>query len=74
MEDRGADQDTMRADQALRKPDRKQFIAAMEQEVMAHNNNQHWQVVPKSDVPVGVKILPCVWALKRTRRFATREV
>ena len=36
-----SDPDTLRADQALREPDRKQFIAAMEAEVMAHHNNHH---------------------------------
>ena len=71
---RSSDPDTLRADQALREPDRKQFIAAMEAEVMAHHNNQHWKVIPKSAVPLGTKILPCVWAMKRKRRIASREV
>jgi len=43
---------TMRADQALREPDRKEFIVAMENEVMAHHNNGHLRVVPKKEVPL----------------------
>jgi hypothetical protein len=46
----------------------------MEAEVMAHHNNHHWKVVSKSAVPLGTKILPCVWAMKRKRRIASREV
>ena len=64
----------MQADQALREPDHKEFIAAMENEVMAHHNNGHWRVVPKTEVPLGMKILPFVWAMKRKCHNATREV
>jgi len=69
-----SDPDTMQANQALREPDRKKFIEAMENEVMAHHNNGHWRVIPKTEVPLGMKILPCVWAMKKKRRITTREV
>ena len=53
------DPDTMYVDQALKEPDRKEFI---------------WKIVPILSVPVGTKILPAVWAMKRITRIATREV
>jgi hypothetical protein len=68
------DPDTMYVDQALREPDRKKFIKAMEAEVRAHTENGHWRIVPISSVPAGTKILPAVWAMRRKRRIATREV
>ncbi|KAI2493484.1 hypothetical protein MHU86_21065 [Fragilaria crotonensis] len=38
------------------------------------HRNQVWELVPRSSVPPGTKILPAVWAMKRKRRIATREV
>ena len=61
----------MYVDQALREPDRKEFIKAMEAEVKAHTDNGHWKIVPISSVPVGTKTLPAVWAMKRKRQIAT---
>ena len=53
--------DIMYVDQALQAPDRQQFLAAMEKEVVSHHNNKHWEVIRRSDVPKGAKILPAVW-------------
>ena len=61
-----SDPDTMYVDQALKQPDRKQFIQAIKEEVSAHNNNGHWKVVKRSMVPDGMKVLPSLWAMKRT--------
>ena len=69
-----SDPDTMYMDQAMKQPDRKQFIKAMVDEVTAHTNNGHWKLILKSEVPHGTKVLPSVWAMKRKRRIATREV
>ena len=59
------DPNTMYLDQAMKQPDRKQFIQAMAEEVAAHTNNQHWRIILKSQVPCGTRILPSVWAMKR---------
>jgi hypothetical protein len=69
-----ADKDTMYLHQAMRQPDKKQFVQAMVDEVTAHTKNGHWRIIPKSQVPVGTKVLPSVWAMKRKRRILTREV
>ena len=68
------DPDTMYVDQAMRAPNKKQFMQAMEKKVHAHTENKHWKLIPRSEVPSGTKVLPAVWAMKRKRRFTTHEV
>jgi Reverse transcriptase (RNA-dependent DNA polymerase) len=65
--------DVMYMDQALREPDGEQFLKAMVDEVAAHTDNDHWEVVSRSLVPKGTKVLPAVWAMRRKRRLATGE-
>ena len=45
-----SDPDIMYVDQALREPDRKEFIKAMVDEVKAHIEKGHWKVVPRAKV------------------------
>jgi hypothetical protein len=42
----GSDPDTMTLDEALKDPDRDQFIEAMRKELMDHVGRKHWKVVP----------------------------
>jgi hypothetical protein len=60
--------------EAMKEPDRKQFIEAMEKEVDSHTKNGVWELVLKSSLPKGTEILPSVWAMKRKRRIITREI
>ena len=69
-----SDPDTMYFHQAMKEPDRDEFIKAMRTEVQSHTENGVWEVVLASTVPEGVEPLPAVWAMKRKRRIATREV
>jgi hypothetical protein len=69
-----ADPDTMYLHQALKEPDKAQWLKAMEEEVNAHISNGNWEMVPRRSVPAGVPVLPAVWAMRRKRRIATREV
>jgi histone deacetylase 1/2 len=69
-----ADPDTMYLHEAMRQPDRLQFIEAMKKEVEDHSNNGNWQIVHRSNIPKHFQILPAVWSMKRKRRIATREV
>ena len=68
------DQDTMYWDQAIRAPDSEHFIKAALDEVQTHEDNKHWITVPLDQVPEGVKILDCVWSMKRKRRLKTNLV
>ena len=62
-----SDPDTMYLNQAMKQPDKRQFILAMVEEMEAHTSNNHWKLILKSQVPPGTKILPSVWAMKRKR-------
>ena len=46
----------------------------MAKEIASHDNNEHWKIVRKSEVPEGTPVLPSVWAFRRKRRIATNEV
>ena len=51
------DPDTMYYHQAMQAPDKEQFIAAIVKEIINHITNNHWQLLPKSEVPAGTKVL-----------------
>ena len=69
-----SDPDNLYMHEAMRQPDKKEFIKAMKKEVSAHEDNKHWELTKRSDIPSQHKVLPSVWAMKRKRRIATREV
>ena len=71
---KSGDPDTMYLDDALKAPDCHEFIKAMQHEVTQHEERQHWEMIPRSQVPAGTKVLPAVWSMKRKRRVATGEV
>lgn len=66
--------DIMYLHEALKAPDRDEFLKAMQQEVKDHEERGHWELVSKSDIPEGTIILPAVWAMRRKRRITTNEV
>jgi Reverse transcriptase (RNA-dependent DNA polymerase) len=69
-----SDPDTMYYHEAMKETDAQQFQEAMTKEVDAHTSKEHWKLVRRDQVPDGVKVLPTVWAMKRKRRIATREI
>ena len=69
-----SDPDTLYLHEALKQPDRAQFIKAMVDEIDGQQANGNWEIIPRRKVPQGVKVLPAVWSMKRKRRIATREV
>jgi hypothetical protein len=69
-----SDKDTMWYHEAMREPDRKEFLQAAANEVADQTKNGNWVIVHRSTVPTGATILPAVWAMKRKRRIKTREV
>jgi Reverse transcriptase (RNA-dependent DNA polymerase) len=69
-----SDPDTMHYHQAMKAPDKDKFVQAMCDEIQAHVDNGHWEIVERSKVPEGTKVLAAVWAMRRKRRIATREV
>jgi hypothetical protein len=71
---RHSDPDTMYFHEAIRQPDREEFIKAIIKEINDHIRRKHWILIPREQVPKGTKILSSVWAMKRKRDLVTREV
>ena len=68
------DPDTMYMHEAMREPDKVEFLKAMEKEVEDQMKNGNYSIVNKNDVPKSSTILPAVWQMKRKRDIKTREV
>jgi len=69
-----SDPDTMCLNEALRQPDRAQFIKAMTKEIEGQEAHGNWELIKRHKVPQGIRVLPSVWAMRRKRRIATNEV
>ena len=68
------DPDTMYLHEAMRQPDRPQFIEAMQKEVAGQMANGNFALVHVDDVPSDASVLPAVWAMRRKRRIETGEI
>jgi Reverse transcriptase (RNA-dependent DNA polymerase) len=68
------DPDIMYLHEAMKQPDKKKFIKAMEDEVRAHTENGNWILVSRKSVPSNQPVLPAVWAMRRKRDIATQEI
>ena len=69
-----ADEDTMYLHEAQRQPDWDEFQKAMGKEINDHQEGGHWEVIPKSKMPRGHKVMRGVWSMKRKRRVGTGEI
>jgi len=58
------DPDILTVNTALKAPDAKEFRAEMSKEFYAHTDKGHWVFVQSDSLPVGTKVLPCVWAMQ----------
>jgi hypothetical protein len=55
----------MYLNQALRQPDSKEFVQAVIKEVNGHDDNNHWKLIPRTEVPEGTEVVPSVWAMQQ---------
>ena len=69
-----SDPDTMYYHEAMKAPDRKEFIQAMQEEITGQLENEVYSPILRSEVPEGATILPAVWSMKRKRKSKTGEV
>lgn len=60
-----SDNGTYTFKEMLQQPDAKQFILAMMEEIQAHEDNEHWEVVPRSSKPTNIKPILAIWSFKR---------
>jgi hypothetical protein len=63
------DPDTMYLHEAMKEPDKKEFIDAMHKEVKDQSDHDNFVITHKSRVPTGATILPTVWQMKRKRNI-----
>jgi len=69
-----SDPDAMYLHQAMREPDRDEFLKAMRKEVDDQMRNGNFSIVLRSGVPPNKSILPAVWSMKRKRDIKTNKV
>ena len=62
-----ADPNIMYYHRAMREPDHEQFRRSILKEIQDHEMNQHWEVIPKQNMPPNTKLLDMVWAMCRKR-------
>jgi hypothetical protein len=66
--------DVMYLHQALHQPDSKEFVEAVIKEVNGHVDNNHWKLIPRTEVPEGTEVVPSVWAMQHKCDLTTRIV
>ncbi len=66
--------DIMYLHQALRQPDARELVEAVIKEVNGHINNNHWKLIPHTEVPEGTEVVPSVWAMQRKQDLTTGRV
>ena len=60
--------------QAMQAHDKDEFQQAIIDEVNAHIEGRHWELVDKNNIPEGTKVIDSVWAMRRKRDIKAREV
>ena len=60
--------------QAMKEPDKEEFVKAMVKEYNDHTERKHWELVTKDQVPEGTKNFDSIWSMKRKRDITTRKV
>ena len=60
--------------EAMKAPDKAEFLNAMNDEVEAHLKSGVYSPILRSKVPEGATILPAVWSMKRKRRVMSQQV
>ena len=61
------DPDTMYMHQAMKQPDKKEFIKAIQKKVSDQSNNKNVSIMMRKDIPRGKYILPTLWQTCRKR-------
>jgi hypothetical protein len=66
--------DIMYLQQALKRPDAKEFVQAVIKKVNGHVDSNNWMLQKQSKVPEDVWIVPSVWSLQCKRDLTTNKV
>ncbi len=66
--------DIMYLHQALRQPDSREFVEAVIKKLNGHINNDHWKLIPRTEVPEGMEVVPSVWVMQCKQDLTTGKV
>ena len=69
-----SDPDTMYLHEAMKQPDKVQFLQAIQKEVQDQRENGNFSIISRKEIPENTLILPVVWQMKRKRDIKTRRV
>jgi hypothetical protein len=69
-----SDPDTMYHHQAMKQPDKEEFMEAMKKECEAHYKEGNYKLIKKDKLPEGATLLSSVWQMKRKRKPSTGEI
>jgi len=69
-----SDPDTMYLHEALRQPDWKEFVKAMDKELQYQLDHGNFTIVHKSTFPEGATVLPTVWVMHQKWKQDTGEI
>ena len=68
------DKDTLYYNQSMKANDKEEFQRAMKKKLGTHSDRNHWEVIPKCEVPDDEKVLNSVWTMRRKRNILTKKV
>ncbi len=66
--------DIMYLHQSPCQPDARKFVEAVIKEVNGHINNDHWKLIPRTEVPEGTEVVLSVWAMQHKQDLMTGRV
>ena len=69
-----SDPDILYLHEAMKAPDRAQFLKAMECKIKGHEEGNHWVLIPKQQVPKGTRVLDAVWSMRRKCHIESQEI
>ena len=64
----------MQYHQSMNQCDVDQFVKAIVKEVNGHIENEHWNLVKRSDVPKDQDVIPSVWSIQRNHNITTNDI
>jgi hypothetical protein len=55
--------------QAMKAPNQKEFIKAIDKDITGQSNNGNFSIIPRSSVPLDKRVFPAVWAMRWKARL-----
>ena len=69
-----SDPDTMYLHEAMKQPDKVEFLKAMDKEVKDQRENGNFSLIKKTELPKDAMVLPAVWKMKQKRDIKIQRI